>query len=207
MSIYWAVIADLVRSRSISARGSLQADLERVLAGRNARDGGTLAAKWTITIGDEFQALFRSPRDIPFAIDEICNATRPYYIRVGLGWGSLTTELKPVAIGMDGPCFHRAREALEAARRAKRLAVVRTHGPVADLASDVWNLALTVAESRTAKQGLAVSAYRLTGRQEDVARLLDVSQGTVSVDLRRARMAEVDPVLSHLGHLLEEAEA
>ncbi len=173
----------------------------------NDQHGSSLAASWTITLGDEFQALFRTPQALPGAVEHLVHGLRGQAVRFGVGFGPLTTALRPQAIGMDGPCFHRARDAVEAARRSKRLVVVEPAGASAQQAADVWNLALTVIAARTARQAEIVEAYKTDGNQTKVAERLGITQGVVSRELARSRFGEVSAVLPHIAALLTEISA
>jgi len=194
-----------VRSRAIGDRAAFQSRLEAALEQANGRQAEAPASAWTVTLGDEFQALFNTPEAFPLAIERICHALVGHGVRFGVGHGLLTTPLKATAVGMDGPCFHHARSAVEAARRRRRSIVVETEAGVADRVSDVWNLALTVVRARTARQAELVEAYRAYGSQAHAAERLGVTQGTVSSELRRAHFAELQPVLAHLPAMLAEA--
>ena len=68
---------------------------------------------FTVTTGDEFQALF-SPNSYIFQIiDQISVAFAPYEIRFGIGVGDMITEInKEQSIGSDGPAYWLAREAI-----------------------------------------------------------------------------------------------
>ena len=205
VAAYWAVIGDIVRSRAIAERAAFQARLEAVLEGANRLQADALASAWTVTLGDEFQALFHAPDAIPLALEGICHGLAGRGVRFGVGHGPLATPLKARAVGMDGPCFHRARAAIEAARRQRRCIVVETEAGAAERVSDVWNLALTVIRGRTARQAELVDAYRDCGSQARAAERTGVTQGTVSSELARARFAEVEAVAAHLPRMLTEA--
>ena len=62
--------------------------------------------------GDGFQALLRRPEAVRQVIVILESALVEIPVRYGLGWGGLSTDLRPKAIGMDGPCFHAAWEGL-----------------------------------------------------------------------------------------------
>lgn len=204
---YWAVIADIVRSRRITDRAAFQSRLEQLLGEINDQHGPSLAAGWTITLGDEFQALLYTPQRLPGIVEHLVHGLNGQAVRFGIGYGSLTTVLRPQAIGMDGPCFHRARDAVEAARRSKRLVVVEPPGASAQRATDLWNLALTVTGARTDRQAEIVEAYKTDGNQTRVAERLGITQGVVSRELARSRFAEVSAVLPHIAALLAEVSA
>lgn len=202
--MYWAVIGDLIRSRRIADRAALQVRIEQLLAALNRRHAGDLASLWTITIGDEFQGLALHPRPLPEMVQFLAEELHPHGVRFGIGHGAVTTPLKPVAVGMDGPAFHAARLALRQAREGRQRVVVAVPGQVLPLPTCVWDLALKVALACTSAQREAVRLYRALGRQGDVAARLGVSQGTVSVRLQRALHAEVEAVLAHLPGLLAQ---
>ncbi len=74
----------------------------------------------TITLGDEFQALFSSAAaiwEVVLGIESELSgrlAGEAAGVRFGIGIGSISTKLnKNAAIGMDGPAFHNARAAID----------------------------------------------------------------------------------------------
>lgn len=77
-------------------------------------------SQFTITLGDEFQGLLKRPRAVADLI-WIVDAFPVVSVRLGFGFGPLTTSLKRVALQMDGPAFYNARDAIEHARQRKAL--------------------------------------------------------------------------------------
>jgi hypothetical protein len=201
------VIGDVVRSRAIADRPAFQARLEQVLGRANAAGGADLAARWTVTLGDEFQGLYRTPHPLPAVAERICHGLSGQAVRFGIGFGPLWTPLRPDAVGMDGPCFHRARAAVEAARRLRRTVVVQPGEDVAERVGALWNLVLVVVAARTRRQIACIDAYRAEGTQARAAAALGVTQGTVSRELGRARFEEAASAMAHLPGLLAEAAA
>jgi hypothetical protein len=119
MPTYLAVIADVVRSRELAppARARLQEQLREFLATLNQGFAEALAAEFVITTGDEFQGLLKDGAVIPDLVWALRTQLPGVRIRLGVGYGRLHTELLPQAIGMDGPVFHAAREAIVRARK------------------------------------------------------------------------------------------
>lgn len=116
-----ALIGDLVRSRRVSNRRGLQARLSRAL-GDVSRDNRSLASPYTLTLGDEFQAVYRRADRVVADILDLLEAIHPVQARFALGVGRLSTPVNPEqALGMDGPAFHRARAAMEALKRERGL--------------------------------------------------------------------------------------
>lgn len=116
-----ALIGDVVRSRRVSNRRGLQARLSRAL-GEVSRNNRCLASPYTLTLGDEFQAVYRRADRVVADILDLLVSIHPVQARFSLGVGSLSTPINPEqALGMDGPAFHRARAAMEALKREKGL--------------------------------------------------------------------------------------
>lgn len=109
-----AVIGDIIKSKSILDRQKTQQELQSVLQQINQRHQASLASRFTITLGDEFQGLFKDSSGLLHILDEISFVLRPIRLRFGIGVGTLTTELDPTtSIGADGPVYWKAREAID----------------------------------------------------------------------------------------------
>lgn len=109
-----AVIGDIIKSKSILDRQKTQQELQSVLLQINQRHQASLASRFTITLGDEFQGLFKDSKGLLHILDEISFSLRPIRLRFGIGVGTLTTELDPTtSIGADGPVYWKAREAID----------------------------------------------------------------------------------------------
>ena len=109
-----AVIGDIIKSKSISNRQKTQQELRARLGLLNQRHEALLASKFTITLGDEFQGVFKDSTGLFRILDEIIFPLRPISFRFGLGIGRLTTEIDPfTSIGADGPAYWKAREAID----------------------------------------------------------------------------------------------
>lgn len=114
-----AVIGDLVASRQLPGpeRGEVQAELRKFVAQLNERYRSAVLSDFVITTGDEFQALLRDPDVIPDLAWELNGKPGGLGVRMGVGFGKLYTPLQPTAIGMDGPAFHYARDAINSAAK------------------------------------------------------------------------------------------
>ncbi|MGA9192115.1 MAG: SatD family protein, partial [Anaerolineales bacterium] len=58
--VYLAIIGDVIRSRQVADRASLQARLAHALSRLNSDEPADLAARFVLTVGDEFQGLLAS---------------------------------------------------------------------------------------------------------------------------------------------------
>lgn len=105
------LIGDIVNSKNISQRSKTQAKLNNFF--RKLNKSENLLSPYTITLGDEFQAVYKKADLIFNHIWQISLAIYPLRIRFSLGVGDITTKInKKQAIGMDGPAFYNARNGL-----------------------------------------------------------------------------------------------
>jgi hypothetical protein len=182
--LYVAFIADVVASRRIAgtARRTLQKRIGDTLDAVNQRFAGAIAAGFVITIGDEFQGLLRSPEVIPDLLRLLERELPDIQLRVGFGRGTLDTELRDTALGMDGPVWHRAREAIETAKAKDHLGgVFAGFRDDDDLTLNGLARLLYLVRSRlTAKQRLILDELLAGHTQMEVARRRRVSKQVVS---------------------------
>ena len=112
--MYFAVIGDMIGSRTLSDRQSAQNCLKEALKEVNRFYADSQASLFTITLGDEFQGLLNSADELMEIVDEIRFRVYPLKLRFGIGVGSMSTEiLHDVSMGSDGPAYWAAREAIE----------------------------------------------------------------------------------------------
>src|SRR4051794_22304060 len=81
-----AIIGDIVASKALQRRAAFQRRLAATLAATN-RANAALASPYTITLGDEFQAVYRSADRLWIDVVEILAAIHPVEARFALGVG------------------------------------------------------------------------------------------------------------------------
>ena len=190
---YLAVIGDIRRSRLAPQRAELQKLLERGLQNINREFADELVAGFVITLGDEFQGVIREPGQVVkvlVALEAVLGETS---VRYGLGWGTISTELRELAVGMDGPCFHRAREAVREGKRADRWVTVSGFGGDDEILNGLLWLVGAVRGRWTSVQRETVEQVRVARTQREVAAVRGVNESSVSQALRAALH---DPVLA-----------
>jgi len=187
---YVAIIADIVDSRRITGarRRELQKRLELLLSEVNRDFAQAIAANFLITVGDEFQGLLRGAAVIPALMRRLEIALPDITLRTGIGYGMLETELRPSAIGMDGPVWHAARAAIDEAKRTDRLGgVFQGFGTTEDLIHNGFARVLHLLRSRmTDKQRRLMDALLGTQTQKEIAQSSGVSKQAVSKQARAA---------------------
>jgi len=180
---YIAMIADLVGSRSVphSQRSELQKKFGELLADFNLKYRKTIAAKFIITLGDEFQGLLHSAAVIPDLTWRLEEDLPGYKFRVGIGLGKLDTPVQKYAINIDGPALHLARAAIESAKNNKYLGgVFRGFGDLDDILNGLARLLWFHRSQWTPAQRKIVSLLRQGMSQTQVANKLRIRKQVVS---------------------------
>lgn len=187
---YVAIIADIVDSRRITGaqRRDLQQRIELLLTEINREFAAAIAAKFLITIGDEFQGLLRSGVIIPELMRRLETNLPDITLRTGIGYGTIETDLRASAVGMDGPVWHAARAAIEEAKRDDRLGgVFQGFGAEEDLVHNGFARVLHLLRTRlTDKQRTLMNALLGGETQKQLSRSTGVSKQAVSKQARAA---------------------
>jgi hypothetical protein len=109
------LIGDIVNSRKEKDRGLLQETIEKTLQNLNIRFKEHILSPYTLTIGDEFQAVFNTPTNIFSQVIHFLKAIYPIKCRFAFAYGAIVTrERIDSSIGMDGPAWWAARNLIEA---------------------------------------------------------------------------------------------
>lgn len=190
---FFALIGDIVGSRALENRAAVQRRLRELLEEQNEALGpDVLPAPLKLTAGDEVQALLGDGAAAVRIVVGLADRLHPVRITWGLGRGALTTDLEPDVSVLDGPCFHRARAALEKAVRDD--AWLRVEGivqPHERVLNALFRLMGAIRSRWTEVQAQYVRAVR--GRlQKDVAREFGVSEPAVSKALTAAQFGTLE---------------
>ena len=111
--MYLALIADVIDSKIVQERFDLQKQLEKTLQKINEIFKDCLASAFTLTLGDEFQALLKVDAPVFQIIDTLRSELKPTQLRFGIGLGEIVTAIDPLqSVGADGPAYWNARAAI-----------------------------------------------------------------------------------------------
>lgn len=118
---YIAIIGDIKDSRKINERSEIQKKLSCILKNVNKLYYNDIAAKFTITLGDEFQGLLEGWAHIFDIVKYIQKEMYPVKLRFGIGIGEISTDIVyEAAIGADGPAYYAARKMIEELREQEK---------------------------------------------------------------------------------------
>lgn len=200
---YLVLIGDVVASRRLPARAQFQRRLKTLLQGLNRRS--SLVSPYTLTLGDEFQAVYRDA-DTAFAdVFTLLAQIAPVQARFALAVGEIVTPINQAqSIGMDGPAFHRARALLDGLKADHRLLG-------ADSGAETWPL---VSASLAVLSGLvegwrpnrlALFAGLLAGAPAaEQARQTGITPRAVNKNIQAADLDEWKSILDEITRLLNQ---
>lgn len=198
-----ALVADAIGSRQLppDVRAELQQAILATVAELNDRWRQEAEARFAVTMGDEIQGLLRDGRAV-WPITHWIRSRFPHtHWVVAWGCGAITTPLWPDAAApeLDGPCFHRAREALGRAKDQRR---VLAFGGFDRWLDDLAGYYSALYWSWTERQRQAAALLRVTTPVEAATRL-GVSRSAVSHLGRRMAWPSVQAGDSLVRDLLE----
>lgn len=115
MKQYIVLIGDLVGSKKLGKkdREKYQLVLSNVISRIN-ESSDSIISPLTITLGDEFQAVYDDMAALLADSWSIMAELHPVRVRFSIGIGEIYTPINSdQALGMDGPAFHSARDGME----------------------------------------------------------------------------------------------
>lgn len=211
---YVAIIGDIKSSKTIPNRLEFQnslRDIFNVISTKNI----SIVSPYTITLGDEFQALYNSGKGLLTDIIGIMAMLYPVKVRISIGVGTIDTEINPIqALGMDGSSFHIAREGVI---RMKNDEISRKAMPSITLNSDSklqnsllissFNLLSYLLESMSQNQLNVLLGIVNNDSIPVIANRMDISEQAVYKGIRKEAMLLIkDYILSfekEVGKLLK----
>ncbi|WP_269524239.1 SatD family protein [Coraliomargarita parva] len=203
---YAVVIGDLIESKAIRKRDELQVRLQQGLERLSLNP--SLASPYTITLGDEFQAVFHSGKGLFHSIFAIRELIAPASCRFAIGIGALSTAINPTqAIGMDGPAFHSAREQIEKMKHAdEQLSMGGLARPMQAMVSPLIRL-LWSSTSHWNRNRLKILLGLLEGQTEkELGNTLAITERAVYKNIRDAHLHDwkelIETVESRISQVL-----
>lgn len=196
---YVAIIGDIVDSRRLPERQTVQNRLKEVLAGINKKYAGDIASRFAITLGDEFQGLLNSRRNIICIINDIETAMIPVGLRFGIGIGDISTEVvldSPSEI--DGSAYHRARKMINTMKHRKNrytkvksgimICTGEAYPELDELLNSMFAVCAALRSKWSDRQREMIQAYLANEEnQYKAAKALGIGQPSVNKSLANAR--------------------
>jgi len=199
------MIADIIDSRNLIHRQQVQTELEAVLGELN-HERRQLLSPYTITLGDEFQAIYGVADSVFPDILAIMHQLHPVELRFALGVGPLSTAINPErAIGMDGPAFHRARDLLAGMKHDSRTLAITglaQDDGLQDAALGLFNLQLR----KWHPNRLAILQQLLQDREMTaIAQALGITERSVYKNIHEGGLSYAIQLIRALTHRVNDA--
>ena len=184
--LYLVIIGDIIKSRKLSNRYEVQQTFAMAVSEAQTTYGGELVSPITLTIGDEFQSVMKKARDLFKIVDDLETQMLPVQLRHGFGIGKIDTEInEQFSIGMDGPAFHRAREALEISRKQDQRYYFRFDDSEIEQRINLLLSWMDAASRNWSPEKRKILAYKENGEtQVKIARYVGMSQPAVSQHMK-----------------------
>lgn len=110
--MYFMIIGELRGLETRLQRAQVEERLTEILKKVNEEYGGVIASNFIMTIGNEFQGLLHRGDKIMEIIDLLRFHMEGVELLFGIGVGDIETRITKLSIGVDGPAYWNAREAL-----------------------------------------------------------------------------------------------
>ena len=215
MTSYVALIGDINQSKQVADRSQLQESINNAFETIHERYPDLIQSKFTLTLGDEFQALLTPSKTIFKLLDHL-EMLIPVSFRFGLGYGTLTTDFnKDVSIGADGPAYWHAREAIDIIHDQNWYGKTKGYDVTKDdkfdrtinnllLLSDTLKDGWTDLQRKTFEQMLSKEIYTADFNQKEFADELGISASSLSKRLNVGNIKIYLHSRNTMGYLLEE---
>lgn len=214
MTNYIALIGDIIESKQVNDRAKLQINMQDAFDHINSKYDAIIRSKFTLTLGDEFQALLKPSKKV-FELLEDLEFLIPVSFRYGLGYGIMKTDFDTeISIGADGPAYWHAREAIEKIHdqnwSGKTKGYIVTKDEIFDrtfnnfiLLSDTIKSEWTNLQKETFRALLSEGIYSNDFSQKDFADSLGISPSSLSKRLNNGNIKIYLHTRNTMGHLLE----
>jgi len=204
----FVLLADVVGSRRIADRQGFDKKLQAAIAeaGKTYKNAFTLPLQIWKGL-DELAAVLSSPVELYRVINVIQAAVAPEKFRFVLVKGKIDVWPANGDVRQaDGPAFHQAAEAMQALKKEGLPFSCNSGNEVWDKAySTQLNLMLLLKEDWTERQRHMYEAYTKSGRQDEVAAALQVTQQTVSKTLQAIKATQVQKLEAALQSWTKES--
>lgn len=213
---YIAIIGDIKNSKEIGDRNYIQLKLKCVLDVINIKYNPVIAAKFIITLGDEFQGLLYRGTNVIDIIEEIQREMYPIQIRFGIGVGEITTDINiEMAIGADGPGYYKAREAIEILKYSEqknktwssdvRIEVEEDENSISLMLNTIFSLIEVIKSNWTERQREIIYEFeKYGGSQLECAQRLNIAQSSVHRSLVKGNFYAYKNAKDTINNVLQE---
>lgn len=214
--LFVAIIGDIENSRISKNRRLVQSRLKSLLDDINNKFKSSIASKFKITLGDEFQGLLKSPSSIIDIIKYIQINMIEEKIRIGIGIGEIKTKINlHNSAEIDGPAYHYARDMISEIHKNHRkhncsksnlmLFSDLIQDEILVLINSIFSLTTMIKTKWSKRQREIIYAYfQNLEHQTKTAEFLSIKQSSVNKAINLANIYEYNLALSSIKKYLNK---
>lgn len=215
---YIVIIGDIINSRELEQRSEVQEKLKQALHDINEKYNTDIAARFMITLGDEFQGLLHNGNNTMKLIEELRSIMYPVRLRFGIGIGGVSTNIHQVETReIDGPCYYNARKAIDYLKKNEnryhndeadtRIEIESDSLGVSNLMNTVLSLMSVIERNWTERQRTIIYDYAMyQDGQEKCAARLEIAQSSVQRGLTNGNYYAYAQALNTMNTILGEIQ-
>jgi predicted DNA-binding protein YlxM (UPF0122 family) len=202
----YVMLGDVIASRGIKDREKFRNKLEKACLDINRNFSGDIYADFKILKGiDEIEGVLMNIANVYKIMDTMLEELYPYSMRFVIVFDAIDTALESRDVSrMDGPAFHKASDALKYLKGSRFIFRSSTGDEILDKAvAGEINLIFFFKNGWSSRQRRILREYMNTGKQDMVAKSLDITQQAVSKAIKRSMWKEISGIEDDLNHLLQ----
>lgn len=199
------VIGDVVSSKTILNRAEFQLRLEKILY-QLVKQRDDLVSPYTITLGDEFQAVYQKADLIFRDFISILAKTYPERIRFSLGIGTIDTQINTrKAIGMDGAAFHYARSGINELKKSENIFIIKGLQKNNDLLNQILFL-ISHVSNKWGKTRYRVLEMLFDNKQKkEMSKKLAISDKAVYKNVHSGALETIQKIFLEISDIINES--
>ncbi|WP_124057384.1 SatD family protein [Vaginisenegalia massiliensis] len=211
---YLVVMADIKDSRQLADRDGVQNHLIQLIKELNKNYDKACISPLTLVMGDSFQGLFQLNLKLDEFLFDLILGLYPVKLRIGLGIGSLSTQISPDDSHLnDGPAYHNAKAMIEQLEQSENqngryqtnLALKSDQAKRDELVNAIFATAYPIQESWTDRQVEIMKCFRANDEnQRKTAEAMNLLQPAISKSLKASHYYEIQYAFKVLAQNFKE---
>lgn len=197
---------DLRRSKKLRNRAFVQKEVLALLEDVNYKFKTDIQSEFMMVLGDEFQGVLISPKKA-YQIFKYIKSHLEAEFYCGVGIGRINTALSRKPSEMDGPAFHKSREALEEAKKEKVEMIIKSYNKGKDyLLNTIIHLILHMRRKWTRRQTRIINYLEtnVNATQTQAAKHFNVSKQAISKTVKTTAWKEINKAEKIVDKLLSK---
>jgi len=202
----YVMLGDVIASRGIKDREKFREKLEKACLDINRNFAGDIYADFKILKGiDEIEGVLMNIASAYKIMDTMLEELYPHSMRFVIVFDQIDTALESREVSrMDGPAFHKASDTIKGLKGSRLMFRLSTGDEILDKAvAGEINLIFFLKNGWSSRQRRILREYMNTGKQDMVAKSLNITQQAISKAIKRSMWKEISGIEDDLNHVLQ----